>query len=403
MSMARVFAVVALCAAFCWAGAGRAAEVTLLKVDGTEAHGALESFDATKGAVVAGQAVPLADIVFMKLAPLPAQGSKERLKVVLVNNDALYGTIVSGTDRALKLRTASLGELELKNDALKVLLFPKAASASDAVLNGFLTDKNLANNDAILVVAGDKVDAIPGFVNEFTDKEVSFKVEDQARPFAFDQITALRIAQIHDPKPPEGIQTNFRLKDGSEISGTTAGLGGAGFQLVIADGQTLNVPFTEVTQVDIKGGRLAFLSDLEPSAVEQKPFVGGAAFIFNWRKDGSVSGPNERLRAGRKEYSKGLGVHSFTKLTYDLGGIYATLVGDAVMDTTAGLKSQVTWQVMGDGKELAKGDSTAGNPPQAFKLDVTGVKSLELICDFGPDGDDVGDSFIWGEMRLIKP
>jgi hypothetical protein len=122
--------------------------------------------------------------------------------------------------------------------------------------------------------------------------------------------------------------------------------------------------------------------------------------LFRWRKDAAVTG--ERLRLGRKDYLRGLGVHAYCKLTFALGGQYARLLAEVGLDAGAVSGAVCSWKVVADGKELEHGEARAGGEPRKLALNVAGAKVLELICDFGPDRDDAGDHLDWADARLLR-
>jgi hypothetical protein len=72
------------------------------------------------------------------------------------------------------------------------------------------------------------------------------------------------------------------------------------------------------------------------------------------------------------------------------------------LDRAAAPRAACSWKVLGDGQELKSGEAKAGEPPATLKLPVTGVKILELVCDYGSDDDDAGDLLDWSEARLVK-
>ncbi len=82
---------------------------------------------------------------------------------------------------------------------------------------------------------------------------------------------------------------------------------------------------------------MAYLSDLEPSKVEETPYFGRRC---PYRRDVALDG--SPLKLEDQPIAKGLAVHSRTALTYDLDRRYdrfETLVG---FDASAGKKGRVT-------------------------------------------------------------
>jgi len=371
-----------------------ALDVTVVQVDGDEVSGALEK--AESGAItVAGKAIKLDDVSEVRVsgAAQPALPTKPR--IILRNGDSLYGNIVEGGEKGLKIKQEVLGELDIKSNALRGIVFPARSAAAEAVLDAFFAKEGL-NEDLMLTPKGESVG---GFMEKFTDTELVIEVGEQKRTLTYEQIAAFRFATTEKPVVPQGVQVALRLCDGSVLSGVLEGFGGGKLNLKNADGALWPVPEKALYAIGIRGGKLVFLSDLKAQA-EEKPLVGGMPVVRRWRLNAAVTG--EGLKIGRKEYTRGLGVHSWCKLTYDLGGAYSTFMAEVGLDNTAMPSAACAYQVLGDGKELAAGEARAGEAPKKIKIEVKGVKALELICDFGSDNDDAGDHFNWAEARLVK-
>jgi len=142
---------------------------------------------------------------------------------------------------------------------------------------------------------------------------------------------------------------------------------------------------------------MAYLSDLEPSKVEETPYFGRKS---PYRRDVALDG--SPLKLDDQPIEKGLAVHSRTALTYDLDRRYATFEALVGFDASAGKKGRVDCRVFADGKELyANPDLRAGTPPVRLSLPVSGAEQLRLVVDFGPD-EDTGDRVIWANARLYR-
>jgi hypothetical protein len=142
---------------------------------------------------------------------------------------------------------------------------------------------------------------------------------------------------------------------------------------------------------------MTYLSDLEPSQVEETPYFGRKV---TYRKNLSLTG--EPLKIDGQSIEKGLAVHSRSALTYDLDRRYATFEALVGFDESAKKKGRVDCRVLLDGKEIyANPDLRADAPPVRLSLPVAGAEQLKLVIDFGPD-EDTGDRVIWGNARLYR-
>lgn len=376
-----------------FACAAWAADVTLVTVEGEEVSGPLEAIGA-ENVRVKGQDVPtgnLAEIRFRNAR----QAAKDLASMRFRNADLLYGTVVSGGDKSLRFNSTLLGEMDVKNDLLAGIAFPIKEPPSAEVLTQFFASQ-AGDNDQILAPNGEAMNC---FLSEITSKEILYDVEGQKRTRPFDQVAAFRYAALKPFERAKGLQARVQLTDGSVLSGKLNGYADSKVNVTGGEGMTWKIHEAAILRVSFAGGRLVYLDELEPK-VEQKPLVGGAPVLFRWRKNQSAAtGP---LAIGRKEYLRGLGVHSFCKLTIDLEGKFTRFLAEVGLDRAAAPRATCAWRVLADGKELKSGEAKAGEPAATLKLPVAGVKILELVCDYGTDDDDAGDLLDWAEARLVK-
>src|SRR5262249_40078609 len=146
-------------------------------------------------------------------------------------------------------------------------------------------------------------------------------------------------------------------------------------------------------------GRAVYLSDLKPRRYEHTPYFGVS---WPWVADGSVAGQD--LRLGGSTFDKGLGLHSASRLIFDLAGGYQRFEALVGLDERSGRAGGATVQVLVDGKPQSLGWNGAlrgGEGPHPVRLGVAGAQSLTLVVEFGRRGD-VADHVNWADARLIK-
>jgi hypothetical protein len=133
-----------------------------------------------------------------------------------------------------------------------------------------------------------------------------------------------------------------------------------------------------------------FLDALEPTSATQ----GWGAL----QKNQSVTeGP---MTIAGVPYRRGLGTHAVSHLVYDTGGAYARF--EAFVGVNGNATGTITFAVQGDGEILwESGILRAGESPLAVRVDVAGVKTLELIA--GDAGDGVtADHANWADAKLLR-
>lgn len=373
----------------------RAVEVTLVSVNGEEISGPLTAIDAGTGFTVGGKTLKLEEAAEVRFPGKGEIKAESGTQVMLLTGSAINAKIVSGNEKALKINSPLLGEIEIKNNAIKGMIFTRG-DIPENKFNDFFAGSD-PDKDSILTPKAEKQ---TGFMVSLSDKALDFDQEGQKRSIPFEQLGALRYAELEKFKPLTGVQGSVTLSDGSKLTGVLSGLKGEKLDLKVYEDQMISVPMEAIRALALAGGKLIYLSDFPALNVEEKPLVGGFPVIFHWKKNKAVTGGVMKI-AG-KEYARGIGVHAYAKITLRLEGQYEKLLVDPGLDDTGLSGPGCEWRIVGDGKDLAKGEAKLGQAPTPGKFDVKGVKVLELIADFGPDNDDAGDHLNWANARLVK-
>lgn len=376
--------------------AANAAEIPIgvVSVEGEEKRDAL--IDSDTGLKFKASSTALKDVAEIVLgeAGKPSEGSA----IYLRNGDILRGLkILSGDDSKLSFKSEGCGELTLENKFVHALTFPTKERLDPDVIEGFLKAPK-SKEDSLLLPKGDTTS---GYLEKFTSKDLSFNAGGQSRAYAFEQIAGLRLAPLEEFKPRTDLVASISLRDGSRITGKILALKSGALSVEGINQQPWRIPAESIATIEFKGGKMVYLSQLNPSAAEERPYAGGAPVVFHWRKDKSAIG--ETLKIAGREFPRGLGVHSYSKLTFSLEKQYDKFLCVVGLDAAAGSSATCTWKVLVDGKESAAGIAKAGAKAEEIKIVVKGATLLELVCDYGPDEDDAGDQLDWAGARLIKP
>ncbi|MFD0693491.1 NPCBM/NEW2 domain-containing protein [Paenibacillus sp. GCM10027628] len=119
------------------------------------------------------------------------------------------------------------------------------------------------------------------------------------------------------------------------------------------------------------------------------------------QKDKSVGGNTITLNG--TTYTKGLGTHAISNITYNLNGQYSRFQSDVGVDDEVGANSTVIFQVWADGNKIY--DSGVMTPTSATKsidVSVAGVNQLVLTVTDAGDGIN-SDHADWANARLQTP
>jgi beta-galactosidase len=118
--------------------------------------------------------------------------------------------------------------------------------------------------------------------------------------------------------------------------------------------------------------------------------------------DTSVAG-NE-LRLGGSTYDKGIGMHSQSRLTFELGRDYQWFEATVGLDDETGREGSAVLEVLVDGKpqDLGQAKELSGREkPFPIRIRIAGARQLALGVLFGQHGD-VQDHVDWADARLIR-
>ncbi len=142
----------------------------------------------------------------------------------------------------------------------------------------------------------------------------------------------------------------------------------------------------------------AYLSDLTPTAS-----TNGWGPYERDRSNGESGATDGRtLTLNGTTYAKGLGVHSFSSLTYALAGSYSSFEADIGVDDEVGDKGSVVFRVLADGGEIFRSSTLTGaSVTQSIRLNVAGVQNLQLIVE-NADGSTAFDHANWANAKLIN-
>ncbi|MCS7304817.1 MAG: NPCBM/NEW2 domain-containing protein [Thermoguttaceae bacterium] len=249
-------------------------------------------------------------------------------------------------------------------------------------------------DDRLLLLNGDE---LRGRVEALEDRTVRFSGPLGPMSVEVSRIRAIQFRRWRVPSGgPETRHIWVGLRDGSLLLAQQLAVQQTQAELTLLGNLCFQTERDNLVFLQPIGGRLVYLSDLEPKQYQFEPFF---ELLWPYQRDRSVTG--SWLRSAGRRYLKGLGVHSKASLKYALQGRYSRLEAELGLDDTSRGRGSVIFRVVTDGKEVFRSQPiSSGDPPLPIRLDMTGVQELELIVDYGPWGDQM-DRANWLEARLI--
>lgn len=107
------------------------------------------------------------------------------------------------------------------------------------------------------------------------------------------------------------------------------------------------------------------------------------------------------LQVGGHIHDKGLYAHSASRYVFDLGGRWKQFRAKIGLHDNANIQGSVVFRVLGDGRELYRSRVLHTLSHEKAVIDVTGVRTLELLCD-GAEGHIHSSWAIWADPRVSR-
>jgi len=258
--------------------------------------------------------------------------------------------------------------------------------------------------DLLVVRKGDSIDYHRGTLGDVSDKVVKFDLEGDLLAVKRSRVFGLiyyRSAGRRLPDPACWLTE----ADGSRWAVRSVRLEGEEFRWTTPLGLEVSRAAAEVVRIDFSPGKIVYLSDLEPESLVWTPYFGSTkklpalARFFGPREDrGLDPGP---LSLDGKQYEKGLALHSRTSLVYRLPGRFRRFKAVVGIDDRVRPQGNVRLVIRGDDRVLLETTVAGTDPPLPVDLDLSGVRRLAILVDYGADLD-VADHLDLCDARIVK-
>lgn len=310
--------------------------------------------------------------------------------------------------RTVSVETQLLGRLEFAREYVRGVLWnlptdPRRRQevAAAACEHGAEAPPKV---DRLLLAGGD----------EITGRLLALKPDDSLRAVARFESTlgrldipaarltavTLRGSAAAPAENDDGLRLLIGLRDGSRLVATELVDHQSGFQVRLAAGPHIEGrDRRDIVSLQAIGGCAVYLSDRQPAVYRHVPYL---EIPWPFQADRNVRGGP--LRVGGRPFEKGLGLHSASRLTYDLGGDAVRFKAQVAVDDAARDRGSVVFRVYlsrgGQWHEaFASPPVRGGQGPQEVAVDLGDAEQISLVVDFGQHGDERDDAD-WLDARL---
>jgi hypothetical protein len=314
---------------------------------------------------------PLDQVLALDFQPVKGLGSEKYSDVRLLDDTILHCSKIAykGKNVALTLVSGTQIDLPLQ------FLISVVHQAQDAGLAKKWADiaSVKVKRDRIVILKDSELNALEGTLGDVDaeGKSIKFKREGADEPLTIqmDRLHGLIFYRL------EASQANplCRVFDqqGNVLTATKIVFDGKNYTMTTSFGAKITLGEQALAKLDFNMGKLTYLSDMEPAKVVEKS---GAGLITHYRKDVNLDGEPIILE---RQHAKGLSLHAYTQLDYNLGGKYKEFKAILGVDQRVGSESQALVTITCDGAEMFKGTITAKQTrPVAFS--VKDVNTLRI-------------------------
>ena len=329
--------------------------------------------------------VPLSGIISATWSELRLEPTKGSVRLELVDGDVFFGRIEGGNFDNLRLHSTATGSFTIFLDPIRQITMGglDVATLPKPVSRGL--------DDELFMHRDDAMDRLLGEVQRLQRDGLIFSSDagkDRLFRFREDRVAALRLADPVPSKKSPGLKVRLTLKDGGTLTGTLLDGDAAVLRLDLIWGPEIKVDLDQVRKLEVRGGRFFVLCDVPPESHEHVPFLESGEGIGVLRNKGFHG--RDDLLIGQKSWANGIGMQARTTATWDVAGEYKSfnaMIGADPGTALRRLPGSAVIRVLGDGKTLFESDPLqSGAEAVPIQVDITGVKKLSLVVDFGNSG-----------------
>ena len=192
--------------------------------------------------------------------------------------------------------------------------------------------------------------------------------------------------------------------DGNEYVAQAVARTDKGYAVTTVSGIKVDLDQSLVSKFDFAAGAVKYLSDLDPSALEES-----GSDPEHYQRDKTLDKQPIQLfvdpaKGVKETFPKGLTVHAKTMLTYELKGQYKVFRALAGVEANVETPSQVRLTIddAAAGVNLFKGVLKKGDKPIDLNLNVQNVDKLKITVESDGTALDLGNQLTLAMARALR-
>ena len=331
------------------------------------------------------EVVPFNQFLELSRALPPSMGSG-KFTLFLLGGDSINGEPIGIKGNDLIWSNPTLGEIPISMKQLVTMTRPGGQPADVRRREDVVT---LSNGDTLR-----------GIIATIADGKVTVQADAGNNSIPISSIGQINFA-ASGGTASSAVGFRVRLDDGSAIVSSALVINGEKIELTLGKDVTRTIDLARVAAIEQVNGPVSWLSSRPTIESVYIPFIGTpkndvAKMNRNWTG-------LDPIRFGSQEFAHGIGVHSYSRISWTLDGQFATFRTRYAIDTKeANTKADVTVRVLLDGKVVYEQQHVrAGAMSPVVQQALGTAKKLTLEVDYG-DNMDTQDRMNWIEPAVLK-
>lgn len=341
----------------------------------------------------ASQTIPMQDLVRVETSVARAARHPRDIELILAGGSVAIGRLATGSTDELGLDTVDLGLLAIPLESVARINCANASSSAYSESVAWLDRQQNPENDRVLLANGD---VLQGFVVSLNEEAMLIEGSLGETTVPYRLIVAVRFSGA-TAEPADGLRIDVSLRHSGRLTMRDLIWKGHSVSAKLGHGASVQFEAERVVQIDVQGGRWEWLSTHRPISFEHTPML---SLHWDFQADRNVRGGP--IQVAGEGYDRGIGVHSRSSLTFDLKGEYQEFVTSFGLDDSSGPFADVSALILVDGqRRFIRQSVKRGSLYGPVRLDVTKANRIELVADYGENGD-LQDRFNWVNAALIR-
>ncbi len=347
---------------------------------------------------------PLRDVARVEIVPSTSDSPRPE-----ADNEAIQLRLTDGTRLVVDQLTVAEESAEwttgeqtgkLPVSTVSAILFTGGDAATEQFWRERLEDESVS--EGIVIQRRGELDFLEGVIGNITADQVMFRLGEEI-PVDRGRVRGIKYFRAQT-KPRQKVVAIVHGQRGVRLRAAKLELTESGLRVTLQAGPDVLVAWSECTSVEFASATLVYLDTLSPLLAAHQSYVQTTVGL-DWLAEAFAprafsSTGNEPMSLDGKTVSRGLLLRSRGEMVFDPPDGFRYFTALAGIADEVRPQGQVRLRILNDQQVLWEGDISGDEPALDMKVDISGVKRLRIVADYG-DQADIGDHLILAEARLI--